>query len=241
MSPLLADTGTISAKSYSFRYVSMAGSNSSFFTISILLITRMTGVFTFFSWSRMCRSPAPINVEGSTSQSTTSTSLSDRSATWTIYSPSLFFALWMPGVSTKTIWPSSVVSTVWIRFLVVCGLLDVIAIFCPISRFIRVDFPTFGLPISVAKPDLKLSFMSNTSVWDVVKLNFTTSRFTVFSHLAQCLYFHEHISVLFDLVFASDDAQGLFRQDRPQHVRQGTDIRLVRVQDLVPFGADHFF
>ena len=50
------------------------------------------------------------------------------------------------------------------RVRVVCGLLDVIAIFCPISRFIRVDFPTFGLPISVAKPDLKLSFIQNTSV-----------------------------------------------------------------------------
>jgi hypothetical protein len=40
------------------------------------------------------------------------------------------------------------------RFLVVCGLLDVMAIFCPISWFINVDFPTFGLPINVTKPAL---------------------------------------------------------------------------------------
>ena len=39
---------------------------------------------------------------------------------------------------------------------VVCGLRDVIAIFCPIRRFISVDFPTLGRPISVTKPDLKL-------------------------------------------------------------------------------------
>ena len=32
---------------------------------------------------------------------------------------------------------------------------DVIAIFCPIRRFINVDFPTFGRPINVTKPDLK--------------------------------------------------------------------------------------
>jgi hypothetical protein len=49
------------------------------------------------------------------------------------------------------------VYTAWIRLRVVCGLLDVIAIFCPISRFISVDLPTFGLPMIVTNPDLKLS------------------------------------------------------------------------------------
>lgn len=102
-SPLLADTGTISAKSYILRYASINVSTSSLFTISTLLITSTTGVFTFFNWSAMCFSPAPIKVDGSTSQSTTSTSFNVRSATFTIYSPSLFFALWIPGVSTKTI------------------------------------------------------------------------------------------------------------------------------------------
>jgi hypothetical protein len=64
----------------------------------------------------------------------------------------------MPGVSKKTIWPSSEVYTVWILFLVVCGFFDVMAIFCPISAFINVDFPTLGLPISVANPDLYCLF-----------------------------------------------------------------------------------
>ena len=132
LSPVLAETGTISAKSYSFLYVSIKARISSLFTISILLITRITGVFTFFNCSMICFSPAPIKLDGSTSQSTTSTSFKERSAIFTIYSPSLFFALWIPGVSTNTICPSSVVSTVWMRFLVVCGLFDVIAIFCPI-------------------------------------------------------------------------------------------------------------
>ena len=98
-------------------------------------------------------------VLGSTSQRITSTSLSVRSATLTMYSPSLFFALWIPGVSRKMICPSSQVYTVWILFLVVCGFLDVIAIFCPIRWFIRVDFPTFGLPMIATNPDLKFSFI----------------------------------------------------------------------------------
>ena len=37
---------------------------------------------------------------------------------------------------------------------------DVIAIFCPISWFINVDFPTLGLPISVTNPDLKSSLIN---------------------------------------------------------------------------------
>jgi len=39
-------------------------------------------------------------------------------------------------------------------FLVVCAMGEVIAIFSPINLFIKVDFPTLGLPIRVTKPDL---------------------------------------------------------------------------------------
>ena len=39
-------------------------------------------------------------------------------------------------------------------FLVVWGLLEIIAIFSPTRRFIKVDFPTLGLPIILTKPDL---------------------------------------------------------------------------------------
>ena len=72
-----------------------------------MLITRITGVFTLFNCSAMCRSPAPIKVLGSTSHRITSTSVSVRSATVTMYSPNLFFALWIPGVSRKMICPRS--------------------------------------------------------------------------------------------------------------------------------------
>ena len=51
------------------------------------------------------------------------------------------------------------VYTVCILFLVVCALLLVIAIFCPISLFISVDFPTFGLPMMDTKPDLYSLFI----------------------------------------------------------------------------------
>ena len=55
--------------------------------------------------------------------------------------------------------------TVWMRFLVVCGLFDVIAIFCPIRWFINVDFPTFGLPMIVTNPDLNFSFINFLSLY----------------------------------------------------------------------------
>jgi hypothetical protein len=36
---------------------------------------------------------------------------------------------------------------------VVCGRLEVIATFCPISAFVSVDLPAFGRPTKQAKPD----------------------------------------------------------------------------------------
>src|SRR5450756_1406484 len=38
---------------------------------------------------------------------------------------------------------------------VVCGLSDMMAIFSPVSKFNRVDFPVFGRPTIVTNPDLK--------------------------------------------------------------------------------------
>ena len=128
-------------------------------TLSILFTTTIIGVFTCWSCSMIYRSPAPINVVASTIQRTTSTSSSVLSATLSMYSPSLFFALLIPGVSRKMICPLSLVYTVCILFLVVCALLLVIAIFCPISLFISVDFPTFGLPMMDTKPDLYSLFI----------------------------------------------------------------------------------
>jgi hypothetical protein len=46
-------------------------------------------------------------------------------------------------------------------FLVVCGFLEVMAIFCPIKWFINVDFPTFGLPIIATNPDLKSALINS--------------------------------------------------------------------------------
>ena len=62
------------------------------------------------------------------------------------------------GVSKKITCSLSVVNTHIILLRVVCGLSDIIAIFCPIRLFINVDFPTFGLPITATKPDLKCLF-----------------------------------------------------------------------------------
>ena len=45
----------------------------------------------------------------------------------------------------------------WIIFLVVCGLDDIIDIFVPMILFIKVDLPTFGLPINPTNPDFILN------------------------------------------------------------------------------------
>ncbi len=178
----------------------------------------MTGVSTPPSCSAICRSPAPIKVVGSTSHTITSTSRRVCSATSTIYWPSLFFALWIPGVSTNTIWPRSSVYTVWILFRVVWGLLDVIAIFCPISRFIRVDFPTLGRPIKVTKPDffscISFSILSSALYRQSVE---------------QVLCGAKQVRLCPDLLLVADRADAPCGQHRLHDIGKSPDILLVRV------------
>ena len=129
-------------------------------SVSALLITRITGrsfLLRLFISSAIRSSPAPIYVTGSTIQTITSASAKALSATVSMYSPSLFFALCMPGVSINMICPRSSVYTVSILFLVVWGLSEVMAIFWPISLFMSVDFPTLGRPTSAAYPDFKIT------------------------------------------------------------------------------------
>jgi hypothetical protein len=77
---------------------------------------------------------------------------------------SLPLAWCMPGVSKKTIWYSGVVFTARIRFRVVWGLGDIMAIFSPMSRFNKVDLPTLGAPIMETKPDFNLLGIRNLHV-----------------------------------------------------------------------------
>ncbi len=58
------------------------------------------------------------------------------------------------------IWPRASVSTPWIRFRVVCGLSDMMAILWPMAMFKRVDFPTLGRPMMATNPDLCPLFAS---------------------------------------------------------------------------------
>jgi hypothetical protein len=60
----------------------------------------------------------------------------------------------MPGVSMKTICASRSFTIPRMRFRVVCGLSEMMAIFSPRSAFRSVDLPTFGLPTIEMKPDL---------------------------------------------------------------------------------------
>ncbi len=52
-------------------------------------------------------------------------------------------------------WASGRVRIPKILFLVVLGFSETAAIFSPTRAFIKVDFPTFGLPTTVINPDLK--------------------------------------------------------------------------------------
>src|SRR5690554_4130521 len=58
----------------------------------------------------------------------------------------------MPGVSTYTAWQVPAVLMPIMLCLVVCGLREVIASFCPRIWFIRVDLPTLGRPTTATKP-----------------------------------------------------------------------------------------
>src|SRR5713101_1876936 len=61
------------------------------------------------------------------------------------------------------------------RLRVVCGFEVTIAIFCPTSRFTRVDFPAFGRPISATNPERKARFSSLLSA-SVINASPWTSR-----------------------------------------------------------------
>ena len=77
--PFNADTGMISANSHTSLYVSIASKMSFSSTVSILLMTKMIGVLILDNCSMIYFSPPPMNVLGSTNQSTTSTSFNVRS------------------------------------------------------------------------------------------------------------------------------------------------------------------
>jgi hypothetical protein len=65
--------------------------------------------------------------------------------------------LWIPGVSTNTIWVPSPWYTPRTRVRVVWGLLEMMLTFCPQIAFTNDDLPTFGLPTNVTNPLRTLS------------------------------------------------------------------------------------
>ena len=64
LSPVAADTGTISAKSASLAYSAMIGSSRDFFIRSILFRIRNTGAFASVTRSMMKRLPLPERLAG---------------------------------------------------------------------------------------------------------------------------------------------------------------------------------
>src|ERR1700722_982417 len=70
----------------------------------------------------------------------------------------------MPGVSTKTIWPSGRWTMPWYVSRVVCGFGVTMAILVPTSAFNNVDLPTLVRPTSTARPDLKFGSVGCSTV-----------------------------------------------------------------------------
>ena len=90
---------------------------------------------------------------GSNSIMDTSTSPSESLAVLSIRLPSLFLALWTPGVSSRTYCSGPRVMTPVIRVRVVCGLEVTMATFSPTSRLVRLDLPTLGRPMTATNTD----------------------------------------------------------------------------------------
>ena len=81
--------------------------------------------------------------------------------------------LWMPGVSTNTIWVAGRLRTPRIWWRVVCGLSETIETLWPRMRLSSVDLPTLGRPTRDTKPERN---PSGTSGSDEPARNSSTER-----------------------------------------------------------------
>ena len=101
--PSLALTGTIASKSYSLLYSRICFINISLsLIISILLITRIAGIPRALNLSIKSSSVCTGLLSASTTSIQQSTPPTDSFTERTIYLPSEFFGLCIPGVSKKT-------------------------------------------------------------------------------------------------------------------------------------------
>src|SRR5690242_8531302 len=87
----------------------------------------------------------------------------------------------MPGVSTKMICASALVTTPWIDVRVVCGWFATIATFCPTSAFSSVDLPAFGRPTMETNPDL--NGLSMRDGFRLAEANLCDAQFVAGQHL----------------------------------------------------------
>ena len=109
LSPVAADTGTISANCPSRPYCSMIGSSRVFLIRSILLRIRKTGASTSLTQIEHELSPLPVGSLTSTTRPSTSTSRIVSTAASTIRTFIRCSGRWMPGVSRNTTWRVRVV------------------------------------------------------------------------------------------------------------------------------------
>ncbi len=123
--------------------------------MSVFVTTPSIGVrpATDFSSFTMNSSPRPTGWSAGTQKPITSTSAHVSRTTSLSRLPSSVRGLCRPGVSITISWASGRCRMPRMAWRVVCGRLEVIATFCPISAFVSVDLPAFGRPTKQAKPD----------------------------------------------------------------------------------------
>ena len=124
-----------------------------------MVTTPSTGVrpATDLSSLTMNSSPRPTGASAGTQKPITSTSAQVSRTTSLSRLPSSVRGLCRPGVSITTSCASGRCRMPRMACRVVCGRLDVIAIFEPISALVSVDLPALGRPTKQAKPDRKPS------------------------------------------------------------------------------------
>ena len=127
----------------------------------------------------MNRSPAPTGTSAGRQSAITSTSAQVSRTTALSRWPSSVRGRCRPGVSTSTSWASGRVTMPRTACRVVCGRLEVIAIFSPTRALVSVDLPALGRPTRLAKPEREVVtrpscqaarslFLSHSTAWLLV-------------------------------------------------------------------------
>jgi hypothetical protein len=147
-----------------------------FLFISAFVNTFKTGIDVKESNSSIYFSSDQDSLVGSTKYTIKLASFIELIACLLISSLKTFSSLWIHGVSKNIICESSSLKIPKTLFLVVCGTDEIIETFSQIKALTKVDFPTFGLPITAIYQTFflmseKLIFDNISSLFNSIIIN----------------------------------------------------------------------